>query len=115
MSENTKISRNMISLITPKGVHIYITRLASKLSSRQLHNPSGLKTGLKKKEKEVEEAKRKKKKKKPLVVKAKKEEKVEEKEGPKENAKASAALGSTISSVPKQRGIQGGLLLNIEI
>ena len=55
VSNNAKISRNTISLITPKGVHNYIADAYNQsITLKRLHNPTGLKTEPKKEEK-VEE------------------------------------------------------------
>ena len=55
VSKNAKISRNTISLITPKGVHSYtIDAYDQAIILQRLHNLAGLKTKPKKEE-EVEE------------------------------------------------------------
>ena len=61
LSKNAKISRNIISLITPKGVHNYTTDAYDQaIILQQLHNPARLKTEPKKEEKVEEKNLRKK-------------------------------------------------------
>ena len=57
VSKNTKIPRNTISLITPKGFHNYVADAYDQaIILQRLHNPAGLKTEPKKEEKVEEKA-----------------------------------------------------------